>query len=65
MPDAKKLPALTVAINTADIGVFTQAMLYTPEQPEPIAVPMVQDGDILTLTVPAGTFAGYAAIELK
>lgn len=65
MPWAKKLSALTVTVNTAGIGHFTQATLYTPEQKLPIIIPMRKDCNTITLSVPTETFSGYAAIELK
>ena len=43
----------------------SSAVLYTPEREDGLPLTLAADGDSLVTEIPAGTFGGYALIELK
>ena len=64
-PGAEKLCELRIRVKREPgAAAVRSATLFTPERPEGVALAFTDQGGELLCSVPAGTFSGYALIEV-
>ncbi len=57
-PPTPPLPELTMRLP----GAVSEALLASPELPEPVALPVAREGEHSVLVIPAGSFATYGVV---